>query len=193
MDRHVSRGRHAGAWAPPCPPVEACGGHPMAGTPAGPPRLGSHGLAPPAGPPRPPTLRNLYRRKVNQLVSIFSATDSVLEQRHEVTSGPPDPHRPRARGQAWPQSMCHPATRVPGRADPKQVPRVTSAVPGLGQWAHCHRWAGRGVGGHRNAEGMVGRQGVGRQGCTGRGQRGDRKSTRLNSIHRIASRMPSSA
>lgn len=29
--------------------------------------------------PSPPTLRNLYKRKVNQLVSIFSATDSVLE------------------------------------------------------------------------------------------------------------------
>lgn len=31
----------------------------------------------------PLTLRNLYRRKVNQLVSIFSATDSVLKSTRE--------------------------------------------------------------------------------------------------------------
>lgn len=31
------------------------------------------------------TLRNLYKRNVNQLVSIFSATDSVLTQRDRKT------------------------------------------------------------------------------------------------------------
>ena len=33
-------------------------------------------------PQQPPTFRNLYKRKVNQLVSIFSATDSVLGAQH---------------------------------------------------------------------------------------------------------------
>lgn len=32
----------------------------------------------------PPTLRNLYKRKVNQLVSIFSATDSVLREEQQM-------------------------------------------------------------------------------------------------------------
>lgn len=32
------------------------------------------------------TLRNLYKRNVNQLVSIFSATDSVLTQKTNKTN-----------------------------------------------------------------------------------------------------------
>lgn len=35
----------------------------------------------------PPTLRNLYKRKVNQLVSIFSATDSVLREGQQMGGG----------------------------------------------------------------------------------------------------------
>lgn len=71
-----------------------------------------------SGVPAPPllTLRNLWSRKANQFVSIFSATDSVLgkaEGTHHTQSRAPAP-QPGAAGRGQRPPRCQPVTALLG-------------------------------------------------------------------------------
>ena len=133
MDRRVSRGCHARVLAPPCLQVEDPWWAPAAPTPT--------------QAPRPPTLRNLYRRKVNQLVSIFSATDSVLEQSTWGDLGPTRPPPPQGQWSGLASEHVSPSDKGPrqGIAQVGPQSRLSSAWAGpVG--ALPQGWAGRAVG-----------------------------------------------
>ena len=102
---------------------------------------------PPHRPPRPPTLRNLYRRKVNQLVSIFSATDSVLEQSTWGDLGPTRPPLPQGQWSGLASEHVSPSDKDPRQGIPQVGPqsRLSSAWAGPVD-ALPQGWAGRGVG-----------------------------------------------
>ena len=94
---------------------------------------------PPHRPPRPPTLRNLYRRKVNQLVSIFSATDSVLEQSTWGDLGPTRPPLPQGQWSGLASEHVSPSDKDPRQGIPQVGPqsRLSSAWAGPA-WVSGH-------------------------------------------------------